>query len=63
MDRILVLHMTVHRCLAPIRCCVIPFSAEPDAGLFGDYRNCQYGVMLPSPGLILTLVGMYGLMF
>ncbi len=63
MDRIVSLHMTVHHCLAPIRCCVIPIFAEPDAGLFGDYRNCQYGADVPSPGLILTLVGMYGLMF
>lgn len=30
---------------------------------FGDYRNCQYGADAAISGLILTLVGMYGLMF
>ncbi|STI76641.1 putative carrier/transport protein [Escherichia coli] len=39
------------------------FLLSLNAGLFGDYRTASTVLMLPSPGLILTLVGMYGLMF
>ena len=37
--------------------------AQPDAGVFGDHRHRQHRADAAVSGLILTLVGMYGLMF
>jgi hypothetical protein len=39
------------------------FHAQPDAGFSAITATASTVLMLPSPGLILTLVGMYGLMF
>ena len=56
--------MTVHRCLAPIKVLRNTyFLLSLTLAFSAITATASTVLMLPSPGLILTLVGMYGLMF